>query len=93
MIRSELVAKIAAANPGMTQIDAEKVVRAVFDTITEHLAEGGRVELRGFGTFSLRHRDARTGRNPLSGQAVQVEAKGVPFFKAGKTIRDRMNPD
>jgi integration host factor subunit beta len=93
MIRSELVAKIAAANPGLTQADAEKVVRAVFDTITDHLAEGGRVELRGFGTFSLRHRSARTGRNPLSGQAVQVEAKGVPFFKAGKTIRDRMNPD
>jgi integration host factor subunit beta len=93
MIRSELVAKIAAANPGLTQIDAEKVVRAVFDTITEHLAEGGRVELRGFGTFSLRHRDARTGRNPRNGQAVQVEAKGKPFFKAGKTIRDRLNPD
>ena len=93
MIRSELVAKIAAANPGLTQMDAEKVVRAVFDTITEHLAEGGRVELRGFGSFSLRHRDARTGRNPRNGQAVQVEAKGKPFFKAGKTMRDRLNPD
>ena len=93
MIRSELVAKIAAENPNLTQADAEKVVRAVFDTITEHLGEGGRVELRGFGRFSLRHRDARTGRNPRNGQAVQVEAKGKPFFKAGKTIRDRLNPD
>lgn len=93
MIRSELVAKIATGNPSLTEVDAEKVVSAVFDTIAGHLAEGGRVELRGFGTFSLRHRDARTGRNPRNGQAVQVEAKGMPFFKAGKAMRDRLNPD
>lgn len=91
MIRSELVAKIAAENPHLTQADAERIVRMIFAAITEKLAEGGRVELRGFGAFSVRHRDPRPGRNPRTGDAVDVEAKSVPFFKAGKELRDRLN--
>jgi integration host factor subunit beta len=93
MIRSELVAKIAAENPGLTKADAEKIIHAIFDTIAEHLAEGGRVELRGFGAFSARHRDARTGRNPRNGQSVQVNAKVVPFFKVGRELRARLNAE
>jgi integration host factor subunit beta len=91
MIRSELVAKIAAENPHLSQSNAEKVVRAIFESMTETLAEGGRVELRGFGAFSVRHRDPRLGRNPRTGEAVDVEAKLVPFFKAGKELSDRLN--
>ncbi len=91
MIRSELVAKIAAENPHLSQANAEKVVRAIFESMTETLAEGGRVELRGFGAFSVRHRDPRLGRNPRTGEAVDVEAKLVPFFKAGKELSDRLN--
>ena len=91
MIRSELVARIAAENPQLTLSDAERVVDAVFEAITEKLAEGGRVELRGFGAFTVKHRDGRKGRNPRTGEAVDVEAKSVPFFKAGKELRDRLN--
>ena len=91
MIRSELVAKIAEENPHLTQADAERVVRMIFDTITEKLAEGGRVELRGFGAFSIKHRDSRLGRNPRNGEPVDVEAKAVPYFKTGKELRDRLN--
>ncbi len=91
MIRSELVARIAAENPHLTLSDAERVVHAVFEAITEKLAEGGRVELRGFGAFTVKHRDGRKGRNPRTGEAVDVEAKSVPFFKAGKELRDRLN--
>ena len=91
MIRSELVAKIAAENPELTQAEAEKVVRTIFESITEALAKDGRVELRGFGAFSVRHREGRQGRNPRTGEAVDVEAKSVPFFKAGKELRDRLN--
>ena len=91
MIRSELVAKIAAENPHLTQSDAERIVRTVFESIAETLANGGRVELRGFGAFSIRHRDPRRGRNPRTGETVDVEAKAVPFFKAGKELRDRLN--
>ena len=91
MIRSELVAKIAAENPHLSQADAEKIVRAIFESMTETLAEGGRVELRGFGAFSVRYRDPRRGRNPRTGEAVDVEAKSVPFFKAGKELCDRLN--
>jgi integration host factor subunit beta len=91
MIRSELVAKIAAENPELTQAEAEKVVRTIFENITEALAKDGRVELRGFGAFSVRHRDPRRGRNPKTGETLDVEAKSVPFFKAGKELRDRLN--
>lgn len=91
MIRSELVARIAADNPHLTQADADRIVRTVFEAITEELAAGGRVELRGFGSFSVRHRDPRLGRNPRNGAAVDVEAKTVPFFKPGKDLRERLN--
>jgi integration host factor subunit beta len=91
MIRSELVQKIADANPHLSIRDAERVVDTVLDSIAETLAAGGRAELRGFGTFSTRARDARTGRNPRTGEAVAVEAKRVPHFKPGKELRERLN--
>lgn len=93
MKKSELVARIAAESPGLTLADAEKVVRSVFDAISEELAVGGRVELRGFGAFSVRHRDSRKGRNPRTGELVDVTEKSVPFFKAGKELRDRLNTE
>ncbi|MFN3591398.1 MAG: integration host factor subunit beta [Thermaurantiacus sp.] len=91
MIRSELVQKIADANPHLSIRDAERVVDTVLDSIADTLAAGGRAELRGFGTFSTRARDARTGRNPRTGEAVEVEAKRVPHFKPGKELRERLN--
>ena len=84
MTRSELVATLAAKNPHLMHRDIEMIVATVFDEITGALAQGDRVELRGFGAFSVRKRDARTGRNPRTGEAVPVAEKGVPFFKAGK---------
>jgi integration host factor subunit beta len=91
MIRSELVQKVADANPHLSIRDAERVVNTVLDSIADSLAAGGRAELRGFGTFSTRARDARTGRNPRTGEAVPVEAKRVPHFKPGKELRERLN--
>lgn len=91
MIRSELVEKIAEANPDLYQRDVERIVSTVFNEIIEALANGDRVELRGFGAFSVKKRDARVGRNPRTGEAVQVEEKHVPFFKTGKLLRDRLN--
>ena len=91
MIRSELVQKLCADFPDLTQAEVENVVTALFDSITEQLADGGRVELRGFGAFSTRQRDARQGRNPRTGEAVSIDAKRVPYFKPGKEMRDRLN--
>ena len=91
MIRSELVQKIADANPHLSLKDAEKVVATILDAIGDRLAEGGRVELRGFGAFSTREREARTGRNPRTGESVPVDAKRVPHFKPGKELRERLN--
>ena len=91
MIRSELVQKLCGDFPGLTQREVENVVGALFDTITAQLAEGGRVELRGFGAFSSRQRDARIGRNPRTGAAVDVNSKRVPYFKPGKEMRERLN--
>jgi len=91
MIRSELVGKLAEANPGLSPREVEAIVTAFFSEITERLAEGGRVELRGFGAFSTRARDARTGRNPRTGETVDVHAKRVPYFKPGKEMRVRLN--
>ncbi|MHB9881282.1 integration host factor subunit beta [Pacificimonas sp. ICDLI1SI03] len=91
MIRSELVTAVADAHPHLTAREAERVVGTIFDSIIDALAEGRRVELRGFGAFSTRARDARTGRNPRTGDAVDVEAKRVPHFKAGKDLRERLN--
>ncbi|QIK96405.1 integration host factor subunit beta [Sphingomonas sp. HDW15A] len=91
MIRSELVQKLCGDFPDLTQREIELVVTALFDSITEQLADGGRVELRGFGAFSTRQRDARVGRNPRTGEAVDVKAKRVPYFKPGKEMRERLN--
>ena len=91
MIRSELIQIIADENPHLYQRDVERIVNTVFNEITEALAKGDRVELRGFGAFSVKRRDARIGRNPRTGETVQVESKAVPFFKTGKLLRDRLN--
>jgi integration host factor subunit beta len=91
MIRSELVHKLCVDFPDLTQREIEGVVSALFETITEQLSEGGRVELRGFGAFSTRQRDARVGRNPRTGASVDVDAKRVPYFKPGKEMRERLN--
>jgi integration host factor subunit beta len=91
MIRSELVLKLCQDFPDLTQREVESVVGAVFDSITDQLAQGGRVELRGFGAFSTRKRDARLGRNPRTGESVEVDAKRVPYFKPGKEMRERLN--
>ena len=91
MIRSELIQIIAEENPHLFQRDVEKIVNTIFEEIIEAMARGERVELRGFGAFSVKKRDARTGRNPRTGEAVEVEEKHVPFFKTGKLLRDRLN--
>lgn len=91
MIRSELVQKLAEENPHLYQRDVERIVAAIFDEIIEAMSRGDRVELRGFGAFSVKKRDARVGRNPRTGETVSVEEKHVPFFKAGKLLRDRLN--
>lgn len=91
MIKSELIQQIAEDNPHLDQRDVERIVSTVFEEITEALARGDRVELRGFGAFSVKKRDARMGRNPRTGESVPVPEKAVPFFKAGKELRERMN--
>ena len=91
MIRSELIQIIADENPHLYQRDVERIVNTVFSEITEALAKGDRVELRGFGAFSVKLRGARMGRNPRTGEAVKVASKAVPFFKTGKLLRDRLN--
>ena len=91
MIKSELVQKIAEANPHLYQRDVENIVNAILDEITAALARGDRVELRGFGAFSVKSRPARVGRNPRTGEHVPVNEKHVPFFKTGKEMRDRLN--
>ncbi len=91
MIRSELLAELHKDNPELRADEVEQVVDIFFDEIAQRLAEGGRVELRGFGAFSTRERDARSGRNPRTGEAVAVPSKRVPYFKAGKVIRERLN--
>jgi len=91
MIRSELIQKIADENPHLFQRDVERIVNTIFNEITNAMAAGNRVELRGFGAFSVKRRDARLGRNPRTGDAVHVEEKHVPFFKTGKLLRDRLN--
>ena len=93
MIKSELIAKLAAENPHLTHRDVERVVNVVLDNMVEALQGGGRVELRGFGAFSVRSRPARAGRNPRTGETVSVPAKHVPFFKSGKELRERLNAE
>ena len=93
MTKSELIARIAELNPHLTQSDAERIVSAIFNGISSALSDGRRVELRGFGVFSVRARKARAGRNPRTGEQVSVESKNVPFFKAGKKLKDRLNAE
>jgi integration host factor subunit beta len=91
MIRSELLQLLAKENADLRPEDVERAVDAFFDEIATRLAMGGRVELRGFGAFSTRQRDARKGRNPRTGETVDVPGKRVPFFKPGKEMRARLN--
>ncbi|MDJ0684240.1 MAG: integration host factor subunit beta [Alphaproteobacteria bacterium] len=91
MTRSELIAAIAQRNPHLYQRDVERIVTTIFEEISLALARGDRVELRGFGAFSVKHREARQGRNPRTGESVSVDAKAVPFFKTGKQLRERLN--
>jgi integration host factor subunit beta len=91
MIKSELIARLAEANPHLYQRDVERIVSTVFDEVSAALARGDRVELRGFGSFSVKRRPARVGRNPRTGEAVNIAEKFVPFFKTGKELRERLN--
>lgn len=91
MIRSELIQKISDENPHLYQRDVERIVNTIFEEVIKALARGDRVELRGFGAFSVKKRDARLGRNPRTGESVEVDQKWVPFFKTGKLLRDRLN--
>ncbi len=93
MTKSELIQRLAERNPHLFLRDVEKIVDTVFGEITDALANGDRVELRGFGAFSVKHRDARVGRNPRTGETVQVAAKRLPFFKTGKALRERLNEE
>lgn len=91
MTKSELIARLAEMNPHLHQRDVERIVATVFDEITAALARGDRVELRGFGAFSVKERDSRVGRNPRTGESVSVGEKKVPYFKTGKQLRERLN--
>lgn len=91
MTRSELIAILAERHPQLLAKDAELAVKVILDTMSETLAKGGRIEIRGFGSFALNYRPPRQGRNPKSGEKVQVPAKYVPHFKAGKELRERVD--
>lgn len=91
MIKSELIQRIAQENPHLYQRDVERIINTIFNEIGSALARGDRVELRGFGAFSVKERPARTGRNPRTGAPVSVDAKRVPFFKTGKELREQLN--
>lgn len=93
MTKSELIQKIAETNPHLYQRDVERIVTTIFDEITNTLSQGDRVELRGFGAFSVKERGARVGRNPRTGEAVDVDAKYIPYFKTGKQLREKLNTD
>ena len=91
MIKSELIQLIAQQNPHLYHRDVERIINTIFDEIIVALSRGDRVELRGFGAFSIKSRNARQGRNPRTGDSVAVDAKRIPFFKTGKELRDRLN--
>jgi integration host factor subunit beta len=91
LTRSDLIAELAASNPHLRAADVGLIVTTIFDQITDALARGGRVELRGFGTFGVKRRDARIGRNPRTGEEVSVPEKPTLFFKAGRKLRGRLN--
>ena len=91
MTRSDLIARLAARYPKLVAKDAELAVKVILDAMSSTLARGGRIEIRGFGSFALNYRPPRTGRNPKSGEKVHVPAKYVPHFKAGKELRERVD--
>jgi integration host factor subunit beta len=91
LTRSELIAGLAISNPHLRVADVELIVTTIFDQITDALARGERVEMRGFGAFTVKQRNVRLGRNPLTGEAMSVPEKAVPFFKAGNALRHRLN--
>lgn len=91
MTKSDLIERLAKKHPHLVARDIERIVNTIFDEITAALGRGQRVELRGFGAFSVKKREARQGRNPRTGQTVSVSAKATPFFKTGKLLRDRLN--
>jgi integration host factor subunit beta len=91
MTKSDLIRQLAESNPHLYQRDIERIVSTVFEEVTEALVRGDRVELRGFGAFSVRHRSSRVGRNPRTGEEVRVPDKAVPYFKTGKELRERLN--
>ena len=93
MTRSELISRIAQQNPHLYYRDVERIVTTIFEEIASALSRGDRVELRGFGAFSVKRREARVGRNPRTGESVSVDAKAIPFFKTGKQLRERLNSD
>ena len=92
MTKSELIAKLANENPHLFQRDVERIITTIFDEISNALAQGDRVELRGFGAFSIKERGSRIGRNPRTGESVEVGEKFIPYFKTGKQLRERLNP-
>lgn len=92
MTKSELIAKLANENPHLFQRDVDRIVTTIFDEISNALAQGDRVELRGFGAFSIKERGSRIGRNPRTGESVEVSEKFIPYFKTGKQLRERLNP-
>jgi integration host factor subunit beta len=91
MTKSELVHRLAEANPHLFQRDIEVIVTAIFDEIAAALARGDRVELRGFGAFSVKRRDARVGRNPRTGESLEIKAAKLPKFRAGKALKEAIN--
>lgn len=91
MTKSELIARLAEVNPHLYQRDVERIVTTVFEEITGALVNGDRVELRGFGAFSIKERAARMGRNPRTGETVRVDSKLIPYFKTGKQLREKLN--
>ncbi len=93
MTRSELIQMLAERNPHLYLRDVETIIDTIFEEVTQALIKGDRVELRGFGAFSVKERQARTGRNPRTGESVSVDAKRLPFFKTGKGLRERLNAD
>ncbi len=91
MTKSELIERVSARVKSFTKKDVEKIVDSLFVSMSDSLARGEKVEIRGFGSFKIKERDGRQGRNPKSGENIYIEPKRVPFFKAGKEIRERIN--
>lgn len=91
MTKSDLIERLVASQTHLSQKDVELAVKLVLDEVTDTLEQGGRIEIRGFGSFSVHHRPARMGRNPKTGEAVRIPQKYVPHFKPGKELRERVN--